>query len=433
MRRFLPLALVVACVGPALLAGCGGDSPSQPGDSAAYKSIVIISGGDTLLIAETLAYTAVVLDSSDSLVPDPQLSWSTSNVDIATVNSSGVVTGVGEGSATITASGGGVTSNMVVQTVLQGSGWVGQQTPLVNNLNGVFFFDNRLGWAVGDAGRIIATDDAGVTWREQQSNATDVNLNSVFFTTPDDGWAVGTKGRVLFTEDGGRIWRPKTPIDTGGGQDLNEIRFFDDDRGVFVGRQGLIVTTDDGGDDWVRVLPTVTSVDLHSAFATTDAMGTGYAWVVGALGTTATTVDGGESWFLEVPTVTSATLTGVWRPSVLDALSVGTNNTLIKTIPSGNPASPAQWILNPPIAEFGNWYDVSWPSTAHAYLVGINAGSNAAVLKSTDEGLSWVNQIMPTNVPLAGNQLRAVWFIDANVGWAVGQGGLVVHTATGGD
>ena len=66
-------------------------------------------------------------------------------------------------SGQITATGGNVTSNVETQIVIQGVGWVGQQTPLVNNLNGVFFYDHRRGWAVGDAG-IAHTVDGGDNW-----------------------------------------------------------------------------------------------------------------------------------------------------------------------------------------------------------------------------------------------------------------------------
>jgi photosystem II stability/assembly factor-like uncharacterized protein len=433
MSRFLPLALAVVLVGAAMLAGCSGNNPSEPSPTPVYSTILISTPADTILIGITVTYSTVVIDTAGNPVPSPQLHWESSNEEIATVDNSGRVTGVSEGTSTITASGGGANSNAMMQLVLQGIGWVGQETPLVNNLNGVFFHDHRRGWAVGDAGRILFTDDAGLNWTDQQSNATDVNLQSVFFTTPDRGWAVGTKGRVIETFNGGALWRPKTPIDTGGGQDLNEIRFFDEQRGVFVGRQGLIVTTQDGGATWNRLLPTVTSRDLYSAFTVTDVMNVGYAWVVGGLGTIVSTNDGGLTWGLVTPTVTSETLLGVWRPTATEALAVGTNNTVLKTIPSGNPDDPATWVLNPPIGEFGNWLDVAWPAPIHAYTVGISAGSNAAVLKSQDEGISWQSQTMPTNVPLAGNELRAVWFVDPWTGWAVGRGGIIVHTATGGE
>lgn len=433
MSRFYLYAAVLAALGPAFLAGCGGNGSTEPTDPQAYKTIVIASPQDTILVGSDIFYSFVVTDSSDSVVANPQLTWTSSNPAVATVDNSGRVIGVSEGIVTITAAGGNATSNVETQFVIQGVGWIGQETPLVNNLNGVFFYDHRRGWAVGDAGRILFTEDAGGTWLEQQSNATDVNLNSVFFTTPTRGWAVGTKGRVIETFDGGVTWAPKTPIDTGGGLTLNEIRFFNPSAGVFVGNQGLIVTTDDAGATWERVLPSVTSVDLYSAFATTDNFGTGYAWVVGELGTTISTNDGGDSWNLVTPTVTSATLLGVWRPTVTSALAVGTNNVLLKTIPSGNQSEPAVWVLNPPIAQFGNWQDITWPTPGAAYVVGINAGSNASVLKSTDGGITWFEQQMPSNVPLAGNDLRAVWFVDGTSGWAVGRGGLIVHTATGGE
>ena len=59
--------------------------------------------------------------------------------------------------------------------------------------------------AVGERGRIILSDDNGVTWRQVHS-PTSVTLTHVTFATPVDGWAVGGMGIVLHSADGGLSW-----------------------------------------------------------------------------------------------------------------------------------------------------------------------------------------------------------------------------------
>jgi len=59
--------------------------------------------------------------------------------------------------------------------------------------------------AVGERGRIMISDDDGVSWRQVPS-PTSVTLTAVVFATPASGWALGQMGVVLHTGDGGLTW-----------------------------------------------------------------------------------------------------------------------------------------------------------------------------------------------------------------------------------
>jgi photosystem II stability/assembly factor-like uncharacterized protein len=50
------------------------------------------------------------------------------------------------------------------------------------------------------------------------------------------------------------------------------------------------------------------------------------------------------------------------------------------------------------------------------------------VLTTANGGVSWSTQSAP-----AGSPLRAVFFIDALRGWAVGENGRILHTGSGGN
>ena len=87
-------------------------------------------------MGSTLQLTAEVFDESGHAVAEVEFAWETSDATVATVDASGLVTGVAVGVATITASAGEVAGSAVV-TVMQAGGlgggvavrgddWVGQ-------------------------------------------------------------------------------------------------------------------------------------------------------------------------------------------------------------------------------------------------------------------------------------------------------------------
>lgn len=78
----------------------------------------------------------------------------------------------------------------------------------------VSFTDPQHGWAVGDFGVILHTDDGGQHWSPQASGVT-CTLTSVCFVDARIGWAAGgmafpylhdSTGLVLSTRDGGASW-----------------------------------------------------------------------------------------------------------------------------------------------------------------------------------------------------------------------------------
>jgi len=124
----------------------------------------------------------------------------------------------------------------------------------------------------------------------------------------------------------------------------------------------------------------------------------------------------------------------VTRATTADAIAVGVNNRVLVTIAS---ADTAKWILAPPVPTLTNFTAVTWPATSplpgSAWAAGKSSdGSVPVVLYSADGGLSWTEQVLPTDAALLGNGIEDVFFLDDQRGWAVGTLGLVLHTATGG-
>jgi photosystem II stability/assembly factor-like uncharacterized protein len=76
-------------------------------------------------------------------------------------------------------------------------------------LYSVSMADAQYGWAVGQNGVILRTEDGGATWVEQPNVKRDEesHLFGVEATSPDHAIAVGAWGSRIFTDDGGRTWQ----------------------------------------------------------------------------------------------------------------------------------------------------------------------------------------------------------------------------------
>src|SRR5580658_3924557 len=75
----------------------------------------------------------------------------------------------------------------------------GQNAASLPNLSAIRFTSAQVGWAVGDKGTILHTEDGGGNWLKQDSGSTN-DLRSVFFADAQLGWAVGDKGAILHSE-----------------------------------------------------------------------------------------------------------------------------------------------------------------------------------------------------------------------------------------
>lgn len=66
----------------------------------------------------------------------------------------------------------------------------------------VFFLDESHGWAVGNYGAVISTENGGKDWKILQRKTEIFDLPKY----EKEGWAVGEDGVILHTTDGGNSW-----------------------------------------------------------------------------------------------------------------------------------------------------------------------------------------------------------------------------------
>ena len=112
----------------ALAAACGADvtrasAPPQPQPPAGGAASISIDqptgfeGSVKLDRSEQASFTATVRDASGAVLTGHAVTWSSSAASVATVSSTGTVTGVGPGNATITATSDGKSDTRAVQVV----------------------------------------------------------------------------------------------------------------------------------------------------------------------------------------------------------------------------------------------------------------------------------------------------------------------------
>jgi uncharacterized protein YjdB len=97
--------------------------------SVPIASVTIAPPSTTVEIGKTAQLTATVRDANNQVVAGASVTWSSSNTNVAAVNTTGVVTGVATGTATITASSGGRSGTATVTVTPVGVGSVTIQPP----------------------------------------------------------------------------------------------------------------------------------------------------------------------------------------------------------------------------------------------------------------------------------------------------------------
>lgn len=393
--------------------GCDSSGSGSAPVIVPLSAVEVSPAADSVKAGEQVIFTASAYDTLGVLVSGVAFAWTSEHTDVFTVNSSGRVTGVAEGAARLFVESNGVRDTAQVY-VYADTGWVLQPNPSNSaNLNGVHFRpDGRLGWVVGDAGRILYTTDGGANWNAVTSG-TSFNLYAVWFTSDDEGWAVGNASTVMRTTNGGASWSRVTSANPG--ENLHDVIFTSPTTGFAVGTNGTVIRTTDGGTSWDETnLPTGSALN-SVAFGTAQ-----HGWAVGASGVIADTHDGGDTWNI-VPGVTALTLNGVWATGDSSAYAVGDQGATARTTAPG----AATWELAPSLGAFNGIEAVHFPAPPLGFAVGFNSGGIA--LRTGNTGETWTPQAPRTAV-----RLNDVWFVDPMRGWAVGDAGVIVHTATGG-
>lgn len=397
--------------------GCGNNHPNAPIVIPPLDSLKIPADTLTLRLEQTVQFTVVGYDTNGVQVNGVPATWSTDDLtqSVIALDPNGQARGVGEGTAMVFAEYAGLRDSAIVVVGPVRDGWYMQTSNATNvDLNGVFFLsDARTGWAVGNTGKIVFTQDAGEHWSTQVSN-TGNQLNGVWFTSAMKGWAFGKGGTVLHTTNGGTTWTRVTTISTL--VELTDGFFASDSTGWVVGDNGLIFKTTNQGGSWTTSFPPTSALLNDVYFSGPD------GWAVGDGGVIVGTHDSGAQWFVVQPAVTTNDLRAVVRRSESLADAVGALGVAPRTVAG---LDSTTWELRN-LGSANQLYGVHFPTDLTGFAVGFNA--TGLVLRTDDGGLTWRSQASNEQ-----QQLNDVFFVGDQNGWAVGKSGTIIHTGTGGE
>jgi photosystem II stability/assembly factor-like uncharacterized protein len=219
------------------------------------------------------------------------------------------------------------------------SGWQwGNPTPQGNTIRAIDFSAGR-GYAIGDAGTALRTDDGGATWAGL-ATGTSQNLTRVQAVTPDVVVALGGDGCVARrSDDGGRTFRKMYVLAEVDCPDRVQAAYFvDPSTGYLVMRDGNVLRTTDGGQTFSRqtAIPGTpastgggSAIPADAMFASADA---GVVFLSGT-NTAYRTTDAGISWTPE-PDVEAGSVERLKVLSPTVAYAFG-RDTLLQTTDGG--------------------------------------------------------------------------------------------------
>jgi len=236
---------------------------------------------------------------------------------------------------------------------------------------------------------VFHTTNFGTNW-ESQEILTIRDFFDVFFLDESRGWICGRVGVIYYTPDAGDTWMRQN---LGGPKFATRIRFVDENHGWAAGGEAIMLYTANGGSTWeMNFFPnppypsdTVDFQGLYMEDANTGWLVAGrfpegdtFAYGQGYI---TRTTDGGTNWELQR------------RDTLYD------------------------------------FYDVAFPSSGTGVVVGGDDRTmDAVILRTTDNGDNWTEVAAPAEAKF----LRALKFVDQDLGFACGRNGTIIRTTDAG-
>lgn len=186
-----------------------------------------------------------------------------------------------------------------------GKSWKQAQVPVQVTLTDLFFIDEKIGWAVGEAAVILKTVDGGVTWEKQHDGLMPSSVASKLITegqkkidemqaaldqidANDDAARAEADERLFQAED--RILALKKASNS----PLLNVWFRDQNEGFVVGSYAQFYHTTDGGKSWESWAHKLENAENHNYDIWGD--GSGLMLIVGETGNIFRSTDNGITW-----------------------------------------------------------------------------------------------------------------------------------------
>ncbi len=214
---------------------------------------------------------------------------------------------------------------VIVLSEDNGLNWSQAQVPVSATLTAVTFVNDRLGWAVGHAGVILHSSDAGSSW-ELQFDGYRANIAYRDYTQvkreqleaevaaleaqagPDDtelldDMAYALEDAVFAQEDA------QDAIATGPADPFLDVLFVSESQGYAVGAYGMLYRTNDGGKQWQLAIEDIDNIDRFHYYAIA-AGNANTLFLSGEAGLLYVSSDAGATW-TRIPDLYDGSLFGV--------------------------------------------------------------------------------------------------------------------------
>lgn len=232
--------------------------------------------------------------------------------------------------------------------------------------------DGQSGLAVGVAGTVLSTNDAGLTW---QDGSAGVSAALLGVSCGKDVSLVVGQGGLILRKAGDGDW---VKIDSGTDQRLLSVSANASGLAVAVGGFGTVLKSTDGGltwapqsFDWEAILNDFYEPHVYDVNVSPE----GVITVVGEFDLVLRSADQGETWATVNQGDTS--LFAVDFRDTSSGFAVGQDGKVVKTLDGG-----LSWTVMPvPTSE--NLLDV-WSSGSQVLVSGIRT-----LMRSRDDGLNW--------------------------------------------
>lgn len=292
------------------------------------------------------------------------------------------------------------------------STWSKQNSGITNTLNALFFLGDTIGWAVGSGETILKTIDGGDNWTNIDAGNLMQELKDVAFIGEFYGWIVGhhsenqdVTGKILFSDNGGVSWIEQQAYP----DPLNSIFASQTTRVWAVGDNGLVTVSANSGQSWTHDYVSGNE-NLYTVFFLDEELG----WAAGENASIYVTQDGGQNW-IQLRGNGAVNFNSIFFIDEFTGWVCGSSNTLLKTETGG-----LSWSDFQPGTGFpeDDWQGIYFIDENKGWLI----GRTGRVFRSVDGGASWDFDGTTEVV----KNLNAIQMMDEFTGYIAGEEGVIM-------
>lgn len=271
------------------------------------------------------------------------------------------------------------------------------------------------------AASLVSVGQSGWAWSSPQPQGN--TLRAIEFTG-GVGYAAGDFGTVLKTQDGGSSWQG---LPTGMTAELRKLRLVGQNTVVVAGGC-LVRRSDDGGQTFVRIPWTPSEASCSSQVGAIDFPSASVGYIVLQNGTLMRTSDGGKSWARKTSVPKTQTAPGAGSAVVTDVrflspdlgfATLSSNSGMYRSTDGG-----ASWS---PVIPVGTLNSLQFATTQSGFA----AGDGGLLLRTDDGGTTW-SAIDTISELASGRRLTSVKVAGDLMMVTEEQGGALLRSADNG-